>query len=116
MANRTPPVATTGTRNASARQTSIVVVVFLLALQMALHLDVDCCAPEDADQPVEQPADAEAIGLQQRPPGQRDEPADVAVEILERERALAFRRAQLHRGDQPAEVAVALLGRDKDGT
>ena len=90
------------------------VVPGLVALQVALHLDVDLLAAEDADQPVEQPADAVPIAAQQRPAGQRDQPADVAVEILERERALPFRRAQLHRGDQPAEVAVALLRRNKN--
>ena len=75
VANRTPLVAMTGTRNASASETSISLSVFV-ALQMPLQLDVDLRAAEDADQPIEQPADAVPLGVQQRPAGERDEPAD----------------------------------------
>ena len=91
------------------------VVPGLVALQVPLHLHVDLLAAEDAHQPIQQPADAVAVGPQQRPAGQRHQPGHVPVEILERERALALRRAQLHRGDEAAEVAVALLGGDEDG-
>jgi hypothetical protein len=45
---------------------------------------------------------------QQIAASQRDQPAGLAVEIGERERALPFRRAQLHARDQPAEIAIAL--------
>ena len=67
-----------------------VVVVFLLAPQVPLHFDVDVRAPEDAHQRVEQPPDAEAMGLQQRLSRHRDEPAHVPVEIRHGQRALAF--------------------------
>ena len=50
-----------------------VVVVFLIAAQVPLQLHIDLAASEEADEPIEQAADAEALGEQQRPPGQRDE-------------------------------------------
>ena len=92
-----------------------VVVVLLLAPQVPLHLDVDIRPPEDAHQRVEQPADAVTLGPEQGLPRQRDQAADVPVEIGQRERALAFRRAQLHSGNQAAQVLPALFGGDKDG-
>ena len=51
-----------------------VVVVFLIAAQVPLQLDIDIAATEQPDQPIEQPADAVPLGEQQRPAGQRDEP------------------------------------------
>ena len=90
-AKRTPPVATSGTRNASARHDQRVVVVFLIAPEMPLQLDVDVAAAEEADESIEQPADAVALGQQQRSPGQRDEAGREPLEVLERQRALAFR-------------------------
>ena len=99
-------------RRRQARQR--VVVVLLIAPQVALQLDAHLGAAEDADQPIQQPADAEAIGAQQRLPGQRDEAGDVAVEILERQRAFAFRRAQVHRREETAEFATR-PGGDEDG-
>ena len=53
------------------------VVVFLIALQVPLQLDVRLAAAEDADHAIEQAADAVALGLQQRPARQRDEAAVV---------------------------------------
>ena len=46
---------------------------------------------------IEQAADAERGRVERRAADERDEAAGVAVEIVERQRALAFRRAQLHR-------------------
>ena len=51
-----------------------VVVVFLIAAQVPLQLDVDVAAAEQPDQPIEQPADAVPLGDEQRPPDQRDQP------------------------------------------
>ena len=51
-----------------------VVVVFLIALQMPLQLDIDVGAAEDADKAIEQAAHAVALGLQQRAARQGDEP------------------------------------------
>ena len=42
-------------------------------------------------------------------PAERHQAAREPVELLERQRALAFRRAQLHARDQPAEIPIALL-------
>ena len=67
---------------------------------MPLQLDVEPIAAEHADQAIEQPADAVAPAVERRAAGERDEPARRSVELLERERALAFRRAQLHAGDR----------------
>ena len=86
-----------------------VVVVFLIAAQMPLQFDVHIAATEQPDQPIEQAADAVAIGQQQRPTRQRHQPAGQALEIVERERAFAFRRPQLHARDQAAQVAPAFL-------
>ena len=108
VAKRTPLVASVGTRNAAARLTSACVVALLVAAEMPLQLDVDAVAAEDADQAIEQAADAVAPAVERRAAGERDEPAGAAVELLERQRAFAFRRAQLHARDQPAEVPVAL--------
>ncbi len=86
-----------------------VVVVFLIALQVPLQLDAGIAAAEDADDAIEQAADAEALGAQQRAAGHGDEAGGEAVELVERERALAFRRAQLHPREQAAEIAPAFL-------
>ena len=42
-------------------------------------------------------------------PGMRDEAGGEAVELVDRQRALAFRRAQLHARQQAAEIAPAFL-------
>ena len=46
---------------------------------------------------------------------ERHQPGRLPVEIVERQRALAFRRPQLHARDQAAEVPIALAGFDEDG-
>ena len=69
-----------------------VIVRFLVAQQMPLQLDRDAAGAEHADQPIDQAADAEARPVDRGAPDQRHQPADMAVEIVERERALAFRR------------------------
>ena len=91
------------------------VVAFLVAQQMALQLDADVIAPEEADEPIEQPADAVMPRVEQRPAGQRDEAGGEAVELLERERAFALRRAHLHARDEAAEILIALWRCDEDG-
>ena len=78
---------------------------------MALHFDIHLGATEDAHQAIEQAAHTVALGVQQRLPRQRDESADMAVELVERQCAFAFRRAQLHARDQATEVAPAFLGK-----
>ena len=64
---------------------------------MPLQLDADVARAEHADEPIDEPADAEARAVDRGAADQRDQAADVPVEIVERQRALAFRRAQLHR-------------------
>ena len=61
-----------------------VVVVFLIALQVALQLDVGIAAAEDADDAIEQAADAEALGAEQRAAGHGDEAGGEAVELVDR--------------------------------
>jgi hypothetical protein len=84
-----------------------VVVVGFVAIQMPLQLHVDLLAPEDADQPIEQAADAVLPRAQQVPARQRDEAAHPAVERVERERPFSFRRRELHGGDETTEVLIA---------
>ena len=112
-ANRTPLVATTGTRNARASAGQRTVVGFLVAQQMPLQLDVDAGAAEQTDEPIEQPAHAVAMRVEHRPSGQRDQTGGEAVELLERERALPFARAHLHARDEATEIAVALRRGDE---
>ena len=105
-ANRTPLVAITGTRNAAARSQQRLVVRLLVAQEVALQFDVDVVAAERAHDPIEQAADA--VVRRRRPPArpdQRDQPAGLPVEILEREHALALRRPQLRARDEAAQVA-----------
>ena len=82
---------------------------------MALQLDVQVPAAEHADEAIDEAADAVPATGERGAAGERDEPADMAVQIVERERAFALRRAHLHARDQPAEIAVALLGFAEDG-
>ncbi len=103
-----------------------VVVVFLIAMQVALQLDVRVRSTERADNAIEQAADAVPLGVQQRAARHGDEPRGVTIHLVKRERALplppslklrrtavalaeAGRRAQLHAGQQTAEVTPALL-------
>ena len=92
-----------------------VVVALLVAPKMPLQLDVHAVAAEDADEAIEQAADTVPPAVERRAAGQRDEAGRAAVELLERQRPLAFRRAQLHARDEPAEVPVALLAFAEDG-
>jgi hypothetical protein len=78
---------------------------------VALQLDVGVVAAEYADDAIEQAADAEPFGGKQRTAGHRDQPGSEAVELLDRQRTLAFRRAQLHPRQQAAQVAPAVLRR-----
>ena len=115
VAKRTPLVASVGTRNAAARLTSASLSRSSSRRQMPLQLDVDAVAAEHADEAIEQAADAVPPAVERRAAGERDQPGGAAVELLERQRALAFRRAHLHARDQPAEIAVALRAFAEDG-
>src|SRR5206468_511394 len=84
------------------------VIRFLVAPQMPLQLDAHVIASEEADDAIEQAADAVAPAVERRAADERDEAARAAVELVERQRALAFRRAHLHARDQPAEILVTL--------
>ena len=50
------------------------VVALLVAAKVPLQLDVDAAAAEDADQPIEQAADAVAAAVERGAPGERDQP------------------------------------------
>jgi hypothetical protein len=75
---------------------------------MTLQLDVDALAAEEADETIDHAADAVALGVERLAAGERDEAARPAIEVLERERALAFRRAELHLRHQTAQIPVAI--------
>ena len=75
---------------------------------MALNLDVDVVAAEHADERIDQSADAVFLKAQQLAPRERDEAARLAVELVERERPLSFRRAHFHARDQAAQILIAL--------
>ena len=92
-----------------------VVVARLVAAQMALQLHVHVAAAEDADQAIEQPADAVAAAVERRAAGERDQTRRAAVELVERQRAFAFRRAQLHARHEAAEIAVPVRTFAQDG-
>ena len=86
-----------------------VVVGFLVAQQVALQLPrTRSRAPKMPTMPIDEAADAEAAAAQRRAADERDEPAGVAVELVERERAFPFRRAQFHPRHQAAEIAIAV--------
>ena len=91
------------------------VVRFLVAAEVPLQLDVHAVATEQADEAIHQAADAAAAGVERRAADERDEAAGRAVQIFQRQRAFAFRRAHFHAGDQAAQVAVALLAFAEDG-
>ena len=91
------------------------VVDFLRAIQVPGDRDIDVRAAEGADQPIEQPADAVLPRVEQRLARQRHQSLDVAVEIVQRERALPFRRAEVHPRQQTREILIARAGRDEDG-
>ena len=81
---------------------------------MALDLDVHVAASEHADERIDKAADPIFLKPEQLAPGERDEAACLSVELVERERALAFRRAHFHPGDQSAQVSVAFGGFNQD--
>ncbi len=82
-------------------------VALFVAAKMPLELDVHAIAAENADEAIEHPAHTVSTPVERRAPGERDEPGGAPVQLLERQRAFAFRRAQLHARDQPAEIPVA---------
>ena len=84
------------------------VVGFLVAAEVALQLDERLLAAEDAHDAIEEAADAVAPRVERHAADERDEPAGEPVELLERQRAFAFRRAQLHARDELAEIAIAV--------
>ena len=90
-------------------------VGFFVAPEVSLQLEIDAAAAEDADQAIEQAADAVAPAVERRAAGERDESARAAVEIIERQRAFALRRTQLHARDQAAEIPVSVLAFAEDG-
>ena len=82
----------------------------LLAQEMPLQFQAHVRAPEHAHQAVHQAAHAVPAGHQRLAADDRDETAREAVQFLEAQRALSFRRAQFHAREQAAEVLVALRG------
>jgi len=91
------------------------VLVLLVAMQVALQLDVHVGAAEHTDDPIEQSADAVPLSVERRPAGERYETVRRAFQLVERQRAFALRRAHLHARDQPAQIAIALLRLAQDG-
>ena len=89
------------------------VVGLFVAQEMALNLDIDIAAPEHADERIDQPADAVFLETEQVAPRERDEPACLAVELVERQRALAFRRPHFHARHEAAEISISLGGFDQ---
>src|SRR6185436_2812210 len=57
----------------------------------------------------------EATGVQGGTAGQRNQPRRRPVQLVERERSLAFGRPQLHARDQATEVAITLRGFTENG-
>ncbi len=102
---------TEGRRQADERR----IVALFVAAEMPLQLDVEPVAAEDADQSIEQPSDTVSLAIERDATGQHDEPGGGAVQLLERQRALAFRRPELHACDQPAEVSVPVRVFTEDG-
>ncbi len=82
---------------------------------MPLQLDVHIVTAKNAVEAIQQAADTVTAGAQQLTAHDRDEPADRRIEIVQRQRPLPLRRAQLHAGDEAAEVLVAGARRDEDG-
>jgi hypothetical protein len=91
------------------------VVRFLVAPEMPLQLDADALAPEDAHEPIDESADAVPRAVQRLASRERDEPRRVPFELVEIERALPFRRAQLHAREETTEIVVTLRAFDEEG-
>ena len=84
------------------------VVGFFVAQEVALHFHAYVRGAKDADDPIDEAADAEAAAAQRRTADECDKSAGVPIELFERERAFAFGRPQFHPRDQTAEIAVAI--------
>ena len=91
------------------------VVPLLLAQQMPLQLHVHLRRAEDADDAIDEAADAETAAVDRGAAGERDQAAHAPIEILEGQRPLPFGRAHLHGRDEAAQVAVAVARLDEDG-
>ena len=91
------------------------VVPLLLAQEMPLQLDVHLRRAEDADDAVDEAADAVTAAVDRGAAGERDQAAHAPIEILEGQRPFALRRTHLHRRHEPAQVAVAVARFDEDG-
>ena len=91
------------------------VVGFLVPVEMTLQLHVHAMPAEQSDEAIEQPADAVAAAVERGAADERDEPARAPVQLLQRERAFALRRAELHAGDEAAQVAVPVLAFAENG-
>ncbi len=76
--------------------------------KVTLQLDVHAAAAEDADETIEQAADAVPPAVERGAAGERHQAGRAAVELVEPQRAFAFRRAHLHARDQLTKVAIAL--------
>jgi hypothetical protein len=92
-----------------------VVVGLFVAPQMALQLEIRVRAAEDANEAIDEAADAEARAVHHRAAAERDEAGRLPVQLVERQHALALGGAQLHHRQQPAEIPVAGLRFDEDG-
>ena len=84
------------------------IVGLFVSEQVTLQLDRDPAGAEHSRESIDEAADAKAAAVDRCPPDERHQPAHVAIQIVEREGALAFRRAQLHPRDEPAQVAITL--------
>ena len=83
--------------------------------KVTLKLDVHAAAAKDADETIEQTADAVPAAVERGPADHRHQAGGAAIELLERERALAFRRVELHLRDQAAEIPIAVRAFAEDG-
>ena len=81
---------------------------------MALQLDVHVVAAEQADEAVDEPAHAVAAAVERDPADERHEAGRESVELFQRERAFALRRAHLHARNEAAQIAVPVLGFAED--
>ena len=114
-ANRTPLVARSGTRKAEASRASAWLSASSSRRKCRCSSTYTLLAAEQPDEPIQQPADAVAPGVERRPADERDEAGGVAVQIFQRQRAFAFGRAQLHARDETAEIPIALLVSQRTG-
>jgi hypothetical protein len=89
-------------------------VGLLVAEQVTLQLDVDVRAAEESDEPIDQAADTKLPAGERLAPDERHEAGRASLELLERERPLPFRRAELHQRHELAEVAVAFTRLHED--